>query len=112
MKYHIARILKHEVATYLKSTPNIIYIAHQSITETGRKKEERAALSLKLAAGGVARSSRTTNISGRGGNERDSSTSPCTKPSPFFILRTTVGAQTPIKFRGYCWGTTLYKFRG
>jgi hypothetical protein len=72
LKYHLAKIPGHDVGICSKSTPEIMRAAHNAIYEKDKKREEAVATKVELATDGVARSSRTTGISGTQGSERDS----------------------------------------
>jgi hypothetical protein len=68
--------------------PQIMQAAHDAIYENDKKKEEATTTKAELDAGGVARSTRTTGISGTQGSDRASTNSPSMRTSPFFVPRT------------------------
>jgi hypothetical protein len=61
--------LGHEVKVCLAFTLEVIHVAPQSILDIGKKKDEREALSLEIAIGGVVGSLETTSFLGVGGFE-------------------------------------------
>jgi len=70
LKYHLAKITGKGAEIFPASIPEIVHLATQSIIDIGKKKDENESLRLKLAAGGVERSMRTTSFSWVGGNPR------------------------------------------
>jgi hypothetical protein len=55
LKYNLAKILWHEVDICPSSTLEIVHLANQSVLDIGKKKDEKEALKVKLAARGVTR---------------------------------------------------------
>lgn len=100
MKYHLAKILGHDVLICTKSTLKIMQMAHDAIYEKD-KKEVQAANRAEVDSDGVARSSRSTHRYGTRthGSERDSTRtdSPSTRASPFFVPRTRDRARPSIQ---------------
>jgi hypothetical protein len=97
LKYHLAKIPRHEVDIFPASTPEIVHIANQSILDIARKRDQREEMRLELA-NKTTRSMGTTSFSGEG--ETHSSTTPSTVPSassPFFVLRSMPRGQPPIQ---------------
>jgi hypothetical protein len=93
LKYHLAKILGHEVGIYPKSTPKIMHIANKALDDMGIDREHREAMKAQFGRGGGGRSE-------EGGTKSDtissaSATSPST--SSFFVPRTTPGAQPSIR---------------
>ena len=56
LKYHLAKLLGHDVGLCTVVTPEIMRSAHDAIHEKNRKKDEIAANKAELAAFGQARS--------------------------------------------------------
>ena len=59
LKYHLKKLLGHDVGLCSAVTPEIMRMAHDAIHSKDRKREESAANRAELATGGVARTSRT-----------------------------------------------------
>lgn len=96
MKYHLARLPRHDVGLCIVSNPEIIQKALEAIDEEDRKKDE-------AKRNKVERASRSFGISSSDfeaeGSERSSTASPATARarSSFFVPRIGHATQTSIK---------------
>ena len=81
MKYHLAKILGHDVSVCDKTTAEIMRIAFDSLEAKDKKKDEAAAKNIKLTI----RSSATSTPEGqcRGRGSTDSGTG-SRRPSSYF----------------------------
>ena len=92
MKYHLAKILGHDVEVCLKTNPEIMKIKFDSLDAKDKKKDEAAAKKVELSI----RSSATSTLEGQC-NGRGSIDSGIGRFTSFFVPRTTPRAQPSIK---------------
>jgi hypothetical protein len=86
LKYHLAKILGHEVDICPNPNPEIMRIANKALEDVGLAREYREAKNAQFARGGC-----EISEGGRIRSETHSST------SSFFVPRTTSGAQPSIR---------------
>jgi hypothetical protein len=89
LKYHLAKIPRHDVGIFLKPTPEIMRDAHDSIEEKDKKKQDVVAKKTKLTV----RSSWVSTIEGSGRRSMNSATE---RSTSVFSPQTSVGAQPSI----------------
>jgi hypothetical protein len=92
LKYHLAKIPEHDIEVCGKTTPEIMRIAFDSLEAKDKKKNDATARKAELLVRSSATSTPKEQCSGRGST--DSGTG---RFSPFFVTRTTPGAQPSIK---------------
>jgi hypothetical protein len=91
LKYHLAKILGHDVGVCSNTTLEIMRIAFDSL-EAKDKKKEAVAKKVEL----IVRSSTTSTLEGHGSG-RGSTDSAIERSASFFVPRTSTGAQPSIK---------------
>ena len=101
LKYHLAKLLGHDVGLCSAVTPEIMRMAHDAIYSKDRKREESVANRVEPVAGGVARTSRTYDYDhpteGSVGGSTAMGSASMRVASSFFVPRTGSGAQPSIK---------------
>jgi hypothetical protein len=78
LKYHLAKIPRHDVGICLKSTPEIMRVAHDSIHTKDEKKEDATANRTELAV-------RNSSLSTTKGSERGSTDLATKRSASFFV---------------------------
>jgi hypothetical protein len=78
LKYHLAKILGHDVGICLKCTPEIMRVAHDSIQAQGKKKEDAATKNVELIV-------RSSGVSTPEGSGRGSTNSATGRSTYFFV---------------------------
>ena len=96
LKYHLDKILGHDVGPCTAVTPEIIRFSHESINENDRKKKEIVVNKVEFVAFGLTRSL-GVSVSAIEGSGRGSIDSPTGRASSFFVPCIGVGAQPSIK---------------
>ena len=82
LKYHLAKVVGHEVDVCLAVTPEVMCIANQSLLDMARKRDKKEEFRNKLASGTQSRTMGATSASGVGVGHRDiHSFSSFTQPS-------------------------------
>ena len=98
LKYHLTKILGHDVGPCSNVSIEIMRVSHDSINTKEKKKEEAAVKKAEVAAFKTYQSSwisaSATKGSGRGSTAADS---PVGRIPSFFVPRTGAGAQLSIK---------------
>jgi hypothetical protein len=92
LKYHLAKILEHDVEVCRKTNPEIMRIAFDSLEAKDKRKNDAAARKAELSVRSSATPTPEGQSSGRG------STDTVTRRfAPFFVTRTTPGEQPSIR---------------
>ena len=92
LKYHLAKILGHDVVPRCKVEPELMRVVHDALHTKDKKKEAAAAKKAQLATFRI--ESSRQSISPTAGSGRGST---ATRSSSYFVPRTIVGAQPSIK---------------
>jgi hypothetical protein len=92
LKYHLAKIPGHDVEFCLKTNPKIMRIAFDSLEAKDKKKYDATTRKAEISVRSSATSTLEGQCSGRGSTD-----SGIGRFAPFFVPRTTPGAQPSIR---------------